>query len=162
MRDARRRAFLAVLAVGLVAFAGCTDLVTRDDPPGNDTTPPGDDGEEDCQSLTFGGEDEGSAAAARIECEADVPGTVEQDWPCRDPDGAEGTAATELEGGSIRVVVEDANDQRVVDERVFDTGGQPRNLTVEDGGVPGEWTLTVERSEGFDGSFTVEGYCPEA
>lgn len=159
MSDARRRAVVAVLAVGLVAVAGCMDLVRTDDPSTNDT--PGDDEEvEDCESLTFGGEDEGSSAAARIECEANVPGTVEQSWTCREPDGAEATGATDLSSGTLRVVVEDANGRRVVDERLGDTGGEPRNLTVEEGGVPGEWTLIAERSEGFDGSLTVEGYCP--
>lgn len=142
-------------------MAGCTDVVPRDEPPANDSQPPGDDVEEDCESHTFQDrEDEDGWAVARVECEANVAGTVEQAWPCRSPDGAEATASTDLSGGSVRVVVEDADGKMVVDERLGDTGGDARNLTVEAGGAAGEWTLVVERLEGFEGSLTAEGYCP--
>lgn len=152
-----RRGLVLALAVTLAATPGCADLLDTDEDVDGEP-PPGEERRESCTAQTFPASDEGEVAF--IECDANVPGRDDQDADCPRPDDAEATASADLDGGAIRVLVEDAGGEALIDERLEDTGGEPRNLTVPEGGEAGAWTLTVERLEGFDGSFRAELYCP--
>lgn len=155
-----RAVLLCVLLIGSANLAGCTD---SPQPPASDS----DDGNsdrytyEECDQTEFHPEQNGTTVhIARVSCDANVTGTNEKQIPCPSPGEAELTAATDLSSGSARLRVIDADEATVADHELSDTGGEPRNLSVE-AGASGDWTLTVDRLEGFVGTYTAELSCPE-
>jgi hypothetical protein len=148
--------FVLGLALALALAPGCTELPGGED--GADGGAPSDeDTYERCTTETFAA---GDGEAALVECDANVEGSDEQAAECPRPSAANATASTDLREGAVRVTVEDAAGSVLVDERLEDTGGEARNLTLAEDGEPGTWTLTVERLDGFQGSHRAELWCP--
>lgn len=148
----------ALVVSALVVSAGCTSLVDRgDDAPGGAST-----GVEDCQHHRLSGNtSEGPWQAAWVECHATVGGSTRQTLRCTEPSRATLTASANLTGGHVVLRVRDGDDALVAEETVEDTGGDPRNVSMgAQGADPGTWTLTGERSAGFDGTYEAELWCP--
>lgn len=163
--DVRRRALAAsLLLLGLALTPGCLD--GPDGPDDGDDGTDGTDGNdrytyEDCSSTTLSRDVNGTTwHAASISCDANVTGTNSQQVPCGTPNEAELTVAANLTSGAVQIRVQDGADETIVDRRISDTDGEPRNLAIPDG-EEGNWTLAGERLEGYEGSFQSELACPE-
>lgn len=150
-------ACLLIVPVG----AGCTSLVDEGTSPAGPGAGSG-ARHEDCETHRFNGStSQGPWQSAWIECFANVPGTNEQPLRCAEPQEAELTVSANLTAGRVKVQVEDAQRELVVDRWVDDTGGQPRNLTVHSAGAePGTWILRGTRSDAFNGTYELELWCP--
>lgn len=155
--------FVLLLAGSLALAPGCLSDEQADGD-ASDGAGPGmdEDTYEECQSHRFSGTSaSGSWNAAEIDCRANVPGEDRQEIDCPRPEEAELTISTELTSGQVHLLVEDADAQRIVDRNFGDTGGEPRNVTMQTSdAAPGSWTVTTERPEGFEGEFRVELFCP--
>lgn len=159
---ARAHVLIALLLV-LALAPGCVDGPTDGDATDGDA---GDEGEprtyEQCDSVVVPYEANGTQwEAGRLECEANVAGTNTVQPSCGDPEEAELTASADLASGHVQIVVEDAEGQIVGDHRVDDTSGDSRDLSLQPGAA-GEWTLTGERPEGFEGTYQLELACPQS
>lgn len=155
---------LAVAMLLLAATPGCTSLVDTGDEadgetPASDDEPP----VEECLSQTFHrNESQDAPRSAWIECRANVPGTNEQTMDCGAPEDAELRIKTNLTAGRVTLRVTDGADETVVEETYDDTEGEVVNVTMQPSDAePGTWTLTGRRSEGFDGTYRTELFCPE-
>jgi len=155
-----RAHLLAVLLILALPFVpGCTD---------GPTAPSSDDGTgngeartyEECDAIVVPFEANGTQwEAGRISCDANVPGKNTVNPTCGQPDEAGLSAAANLTSGHVQLVVEDGTGERIVDHRLEDTDGEARQVAVPSGEA-GDWTLTGERLEVFEGTYRAELACP--
>lgn len=150
---------ILALLVGLVLLPGCVDSPADDGPAGDGT----DDGQtyEECEALDLGSGGNGSVQVARIDCEANVTGENAAEIRCPQPEDAELMAGANLTSGQVEIRVRDGADQVVARHRVSDTGGEGRQLSIPDDAEPGNWTLTGERLDNFEGRYAAELSCPQ-
>lgn len=148
---------VAILLVGLALVPGCAE----DGAPSDAGDGDGSRTYERCDTTSLSREINGTTwHVARVSCEANVTGTNSHAIPCGQPGEAELTASTELTDGEVEVTVDDG-DQRLAEHRLADTGGEARELAIDEGGQAGEWTLAVERLASYEGSYQAELACPE-
>lgn len=156
----RWHAYLLIAALaGLALLPGCVDDAFEDGQAPEDGED--EDTYETCDALVVPFEANGTEwQAARIECEANVTGTDAQPLSCSEPEEARLVASTNLTAGQVELRVDDGEGERVAIHRLSDTGEEARELSLERG-APGEWTLTGERLESFEGTYTAELACPQ-
>jgi hypothetical protein len=146
-----------VLVLALLLVTGCT---TPDDEAADGEDTDGPDTYEDCDAASLSGERNNTTThAARIQCDANVPGMNSQTLDCQQPDRAEMHAGANLTSGHVLVTVRDASDALVAEHRLETTPEEGQRLDVEPG-EPGEWELETQRSDAFEGYFAVELSCP--
>lgn len=144
----------------MILTTGCASMVDdgQDEP---DDPPPGEERVEDCIAQSFeGNESRDTGQAAYLECRANVAGRNQAEIECVEPDSASVTIQTNLTDGQVRLVVTDGADETILDRRFGDTGGEPRNVSMDTSdAVPGDWTFAGERDEAFDGKYRSELFC---
>lgn len=164
----RWQALLALVLLASGLLPGCVDPPGLGDGPGDGDSGAQDEDEpsqrtyEECDSLSLTSEDGTTTwQVARVSCEANVPGEDDETIACQQPEEAEVTASANLSSGEVVIQVHDPSGNRLLDHRLTDTGGQPRNLSLDAGGQAGEWRLSGERAETYEGTYRAELACPE-
>lgn len=154
-----RRSFSLIVCLSIL-IAGCASLVDGEQNE-TDDPPPGEERVEDCIAQSFeGNESRDSGQAAYLECRANVPGHDQAGIECPDASSASVTVQTNLTDGQVRLVVTDGREETILDRRFGDTGGEPRNVSMDTSdALPGEWTFAGERDEAFDGTYRAELFC---
>lgn len=155
-----QRRWISLIVCLSILTAGCASLVDGEQDE-TDDPPPGEERVEDCIAQSFeGNESRDTGQAAYLECRANVAGRDQAEIECPDPSSASVTVQTNLTDGRVRLVVTDGADETILDRSFGDTGGEPRNVSMDTSdAVPGEWTFAGERDEAFDGTYRAEMFC---
>lgn len=153
------KAVLCLLLVLTLPLAGCAQETSTDPP---EAAPDGDPSTADCDhAVVTGQQDDREGHVLVMSCDGQGQGRQDASVACPGPSGAELEAGTDLAGGQVEIVVDDAGGDEIARATLSDTGGERRGIPLDtQDAEPGDWTVTIQRTEAYDGQHRLELWCP--